>query len=59
MFHLSFKMYNPDQDIADAINFPNVRTFWLGNEWNDTPLEDLVDIRRGWTIPDDSKIWMD
>ena len=42
---------NPEPDIEDAVNYPNVRTFFTDFVTSNTPLEDLSSVVRPWVIP--------
>ena len=44
-----------DDDIQDAINYPDVRNFMVAQETSNDPLFDLIAIQRSWTVPTDSK----
>ena len=48
-------MDNPDDDIADAVNYPEVRTFMTAREISTQPEYDLPGIIRNWVVPTDSK----
>lgn len=42
---------NPDLDLADVVNYPNVRTFYTDLQSSDTPLSDLKAVHRNWAAP--------
>jgi sialate O-acetylesterase len=42
---------DPQPDIEDAVNYPNVRTFLNNMVYSDKPLEDLGSVNRQWARP--------
>jgi hypothetical protein len=42
---------NPEADIEDAVNYPEVRTFVNKMEYSYKPLEDLRRVNRQWARP--------
>ena len=56
MFHLFVQIDDPQDDIEDAVNYPDVRTFMVALEASDEPLFDLIGIDRTWTVPTDCKL---
>ena len=47
---------NPDPDIADVVNYPNVRTFKTGYVYSNTTYYDLTSIAQNWIVATPSKI---
>lgn len=49
-------MDNPEPEIQDAPNYPNVRLFKASTETAGTEQDDLLGINLDWTPPTESKI---
>ena len=46
---------DPDPDLDDAINYPNVRPFHQGQVKSDIPLYDTTLITKTWAVPSRSE----
>lgn len=51
MQHRLDNIDDPQPDIADVVNYPEVRTFFASLEWSNTPLIDLKNVARNWELP--------
>jgi sialate O-acetylesterase len=51
MAHRLENIDDPDQDIEDVVNYPNVRTLFTGLVYSEEPLEDLTSINQPWGLP--------
>jgi len=47
---------NPGQDIADVVNYQNVRTFIVGHLWSNVPQYDLGRPQQNWAVPTPTNI---
>jgi sialate O-acetylesterase len=56
MEHALQNIDDPEPEIADVVNYPNVRTFLAGREWSDTTLYDLRSVSQNWAVPTTSNI---
>jgi sialate O-acetylesterase len=51
MQHSVEQLDNPQPDLDDAVNYPNVRTFFNDFVYSDVPLNDLQSVVRSWQLP--------
>jgi sialate O-acetylesterase len=51
MQHQLDSIDNPQEELNDVANYPQVRTFFASLEWSNTPLIDLKNVYRNWAIP--------
>lgn len=47
---------NASAELADAINYPNIRVFTVGQVTSDVPLADLKSVEQTWSIPNKDTI---
>ena len=51
IFCIIIQIDEPEPDIEDVVNFPDVRTFFAGLEYADEPQFDLISVERTWELP--------
>ncbi|CAG2212539.1 SIAE [Mytilus edulis] len=44
-------LFNATEEIADAVNYPDIRIFTVGMEFSSVPLSDLRSVMETWSLP--------
>ena len=53
---LSLKAFNESEEIADAVNFPNIRLFSTSRNWSNKTEYDLLGVDLDWSMPNRGKL---
>lgn len=56
MAHIMNNIDNPEADIANSVNYPNLRTFTVERMYSNTTQEDLLGVARPWVAPSPDNI---
>lgn len=49
-------MFNFSAEIADAVNYPDIRLFTVAQKWSATELYELPEVEEDWTRPNKGMI---
>ena len=49
---LYFKVFNASEEVADAVNYPQVRLFTAALRWSNKTEYDLLQVEQTWSLPD-------